>query len=119
MDRPVEVVHTVTPIEQEGTWDAAIKLDLYDWAGNYGVLPKGEHKNVFEFANISELISFMRKELVLQYKWLPKLKLSDDSKRGLDWLADESNRMVGPVYWNRIRVNENVAALEPSVITPS
>ena len=61
----------------------------------------------------TSLLSFMRKEQVLQYKWLPKLNLSDESKRGRDWLADEANRRVGPVYWNRVRVNENVAALEP------
>ena len=116
VDRPIEVIHTVTPIEQEGTWDAAIKLDLENWAGNYGVLPDGEHWNVLEFANLNELLSFMRKELVLQYKWLPQLELSDESKSARDWLANESNRLVGPVYWNRIRVNENVAALEPTVL---
>ena len=53
---------------------------------------------------------------MLQYKWLPQLKLSDESKRGREWLENDSNRRVGPVYWNRIRVNENVAALEPSVV---
>ena len=36
VDRPIEVIHTVTPIEQEGVWDAALKLDLENWAGNYG-----------------------------------------------------------------------------------
>ena len=116
VDRPIEVVHTVTPVEQDGTWDAAIKLDLENWAGNYGVLPDGEHWNVFDFANLSELMSFMRRELILQYKWLPGLQLSDESKRGLEWLEDVSNRLVGPVHWNRIRVNENVAALEPTVV---
>ena len=116
VDRPIEVVHTVTPIEQEGTWDAAIKLDLENWAGNYGVLPDGEHWNVLEFGNLAELLSFMNRELVLRYKWLPNLKLSDDGKRGRDWLTNVSNRRVGPVRWNRIRVNENVAALEPVVV---
>ena len=116
VDRPIEVIHTVTPVEQDGTWDAAIKLDLENWAGNYGVLPDGEHWNVFNFANLTELISFMRRELILQYKWLPGLQLSDESKRGLEWLEDVSNRLVGPVHWNRIRVNENVAALEPTVL---
>ena len=53
----------------------------------------------------------MDKDLVLRFKWLPNLKLSDESKRGREWLEDEANRRVGPVYWNRIRVNENVAAL--------
>ena len=113
VDRPIEVIHTVTPIEQEGTWDASIKLDLENWAGNYGPLPDGEHWNVLEFGNLTELLYFMRKELVLQYKWLRDLHLSDETKRGREWLADEGNRRVGPVYWNRIRVNENVAALEP------
>ena len=116
VDRPIEVVHTVTPIEQEGIWDAAVKLDLENWAGNYGPMPEGEHWNVLEFGNLNELRYFMDKDLVLQYKWLPQLQLSDESKRGRDWLEDEANRRVGPVYWNRIRVNENVAALEPSVV---
>ena len=116
VDRPIEVVHTVTPIEQEGVWDAAVKLDLENWAGNYGILPDGKHWNVLEFGNLSELLSFMNKELVLRFKWLPKLQLSDESKRGRDWLADVDNRRVGPVHWNRVRVNENVAALEPTVV---
>ena len=116
VDCPIEVIHTVTPVEQDGTWDAGIKLDLENWAGNYGPMPDGEHWNVLEFANLQELLSFMRKEQVLQYKWLPNLKLSDASKRGLEWLEDETNRRVGPVHWNRVRVNENVAALEPTVV---
>ena len=116
VDRPIEVVHTVTPITQEGIWDAAITLNLEDWAGNYGPMPDGEHRNNLEFGNLSELLSFMNRELVLRYKWLPNLELSDESKRGRDWLADASNRRVGPVHWNRVRVNENVAALEPSVL---
>ena len=116
VDRPIEVIHTVTPVEQEGTWDAGIYLDLENWAGNYGPLPSGEHWNRLKFGNLSELQSFMRRELVLQYKWLHRLDLSDASKRGLEWLENESNRLVGPVYWNRVRVNENVAALEPSVL---
>ena len=116
VDRPIEVIHTVTPVEQEGTWDAGIYLDLENWAGNYGPLPGGEHWNRLKFGNLSELQSFMRRELVLQYKWLHRLDLSDASKRGLEWLEDEGNRRVGPVYWNRVRVNENVAALEPTVL---
>ena len=42
------------------------------------------------------------RDLVLQYKWLPALKLSDQSKRGLDWLRNEKNRMVGPVEWDQV-----------------
>ena len=114
--RPIEVIHTVTPVEQEGTWDAGIKLNLEDWAGNYGVLPDGEHNNVLEFGSLKELQYFMDKDLVLRFKWLPNLKLSDESKRGRDWLEDDENRLVGPVYWNRVRVNENVAALEPEAV---
>ena len=34
------------------------------------------------------------------------------------WLEDEENRRVGPVEWDRCRVNEDVAALEPSIVTP-
>ena len=71
-----------------------------------------------EFSGVNELISFMEKSLVLRYKWLPDLKLSDESKRGLDWLSDERNRSVGPVEWEHVRVNKNVSALEPSIITP-
>ena len=118
VERPVATIHTVTPITQWGTWDARIELNLYDWAGNYGPMPKGSHANKLEFSGVSELIAFMEKSLVLRYKWLPDLKLSDESKRGLDWLRDERNRAVGPVEWERIRVNENVSALEPSIITP-
>ena len=118
VERPVATIHTVTPITQWGTWDARIKLDLENWAGNYGPMPGGEHWNVLEFSGVSELISFMQGDLVLRYKWLPNLKLNDESKRGLDWLRDEKNRSVGPVEWERIRVNENVSALEPSIITP-
>ena len=74
---------------------------------------------MLEFANIAELISFMEKRSnVLRYKWLPDLKLTDDAKRGLDWLRNEENRRVGPVEWARVRLNENVGALEPSIITP-
>ena len=79
-------------------------------------MPDGEHWNVLEFGSLNELLYFMNKDLVLRFKWLPNLKLSDESKRGRDWLEDESNRRVGPVYWNRVRVNENVAALEPTAV---
>ena len=72
-----ETVHTITPITEYGTWDARIVLNLYDWAGNYSVMPNGEHDNVLEFSGMKELISFMEGDLVLQYKWLPKLKLSE------------------------------------------
>ena len=116
VDRPIEIVQTITPVQQDGIWDAGLKLDLENWAGNYGPMPDGEHWNVLEFGSLSELQSFMQKDLVLRYKWLPGLTLSDDSKRGLEWLSNTAKRLVGPVQWNRIRVNENVAALEPMVL---
>ena len=116
VDKPIEVIHTVTPVEQEGIWDAGIKLNLENWAGYHGPMPSGEHWNILELGSLTELQNFMSKDLVLQYKWLTKLRLSDESKRGLEWLMNENKRRVGPVYWNRVRVNENVAALEPTVL---
>ena len=114
----VETVQTVTPIVQEGIWDAKIELNLYDWAGNYSVMPDGEHDNVLTFSGVNELISFMEGDLVLEYKWLPKLRLSRESMKGLKWLKNEKNRLVGPVEWDEVEVSDNVAALEPSIITP-
>ena len=115
---PVETVHTITPIEQWGIWDARIILNIEDWAGNYGIMPDGEHKNVLEFSGVNELIAFMEGDLVLDYKWLPRLKLTRESMRGLKWLKNEENRRVGPVEWDQVAVNDNVAALEPSIVTP-
>ena len=42
VERPVVTMHTVTPVEQWGVWDARIILNLEDWAGNYGILPGRE-----------------------------------------------------------------------------
>ena len=109
VERPVSTIHTITPVEQWGIWDARIVLNIEDWAGNFGVMPGGKHDNVLEFAGFSDLQAFMRRDLVLRYKWSTKLKLSDESKRGLDWLADEDNRRVGPVEWEKIVVNDNVS----------
>ena len=74
-------------MEQWGVWDARIILNLEDWAGNFGIMPGGKHDNVLEFAGFDDLMAFMRRDLVLRYKWSTKLRLSDDSKRGLKWLA--------------------------------
>ena len=115
---PVETVHTITPIEQWGIWDARIILNIEDWAGNYGIMPDGEHDNVFEFNGVNNLIDFMEGDLVLDYKWLPRLKLTRESMRGLKWLKNEENRRVGPVEWEEVSVNDNVAALEPTIVTP-
>ena len=38
IERPVLTLQTVTPMTQYGIWDCArLHLNLYDWAGNYGV----------------------------------------------------------------------------------
>ena len=118
IQRPVVTLHTITPITQWGIWDSRIVLDMENWAGNYGPMPGGEKKNVLEFSGFDELISFMHGDHVLRYKWLKNLKLSGESKRGLKWLENAENRRVGPVEWERIRVNENVGSLEPSIIDP-
>ena len=68
----VETVHTVKSITQTGIWDARIVLNIEDWAGNYGIMPDGEHSNELEFSGVDELISFMEGDLVLRYKWLPR-----------------------------------------------
>ena len=94
-------------------------LIIYDWAGNYGVMPDGEHDNVLEFSGVARAhFAFMEGDLVLDYKWLPRLRLTRESMRGLKWLKNEENRRVGPVEWDQVAVNDNVAALEPSIITP-
>ena len=118
VERPVSTIHTITPITQWGIWDARIVLNVEDWAGYHGALPSGEHKNILKFAAIRELIDFLEKDLVLQYKWIKNFNLSDEMKAGLKWLKNEKNRLVGPVEWDRIRVNENVAGLEPTIIEP-
>ena len=118
VERNVETIHTITPIEQWGIWDCAVKLNLEDWAGNYGVLPDGEHSNVFEFASLRQVLAFLDHDLVLQYRWLPRLRLGEDTVRGREWLRNEANRLVGPVQYDQISVNENVAALEPTVLEP-
>ena len=121
IERPVATLHTITPITQHGLWDCAeLVLDLENWTGERAgsVVPGGEHWNVLRFAGLHDLAAFMRRDLVLRFKWSNRLRLSDEGKRALRWLEDESNRRVGPVEWERITVNENVSALEPSIITP-
>ena len=44
-------------------WDALIELNIEDWAGNYGPMPGGEHKNVLTFPSIQNLIDFLEKDL--------------------------------------------------------
>ena len=85
VDRPIEVVHTVTPVEQDGTWDAAIKLDLENWAGNYGVLPDGEHWNVFEFANLvrTDVLHAERVDLAIQVAPRPPVERRIQARAGM------------------------------------
>ena len=116
---PVMSIQTIQPVTQWGIWDVGkIVLDLYDWAGNRGIMPSGKHWNVLEFNGLNELLDFMRRELVLQYPWSSKYRPSEAAKAGMAWLADETNRNVGPVEWDRVTENENTGALEPSIVTP-
>ena len=120
IERPVATLHTITPVTQHGLWDCAeVVLNLEDWTGERSgsVLPDGEHSNVLKFAGLNDLAAFMRRDLVLRYKWSNRLRLSDEGRKALRWLEDDSNRRVGPVEWDKITVNENVSALEPSIIT--
>ena len=74
-----------------------------------------------EFAGFDDLMAFMRQgpgaEVQVEHQALktePRLQ-----ERSVKWLADESNREVGPVEWERIRVNDNVSsALEPTIVEP-
>ena len=115
--RSVQTIQTITPMTAYGIWDSPIRLNIEDWAGNYGIMPRGEHWNVLEFASMNELIAFMQRKLVLRWQWSDKLRLSAESRRGLKWLINEKNREVGPVEWDQVHVNENVGALEPSIVT--
>ena len=72
IERPVATLHTITPITQHGLWDCAeIALDLENWTGERpgSPLPDGEHWNVLKFAGLNDLAAFMRRDLVLRYKW--------------------------------------------------
>ena len=111
-ERPVLVLQTSTPITQFGEWDARIKINLYDWSGNYGPMKGGEHKNELVFAGSGELISFIQGDLILQYPWTKNWKRGKALKAGLVWLREKENRHVGPVEWDRIFLNENVSALQ-------
>ena len=119
IERPIMSIQTIQPVTQWGIWDVGkIRLNLYDWAGNRGIMPSGRHWNVLEFNGLNELLDFMRRELVLQYPWSSKYRPSDKAEAGMKWLAKESNRHVGPVEWDRVTLNDNTGALEPSIITP-
>ena len=77
IERPVVTLQTTTPMTQWGVWDCGIlHLNVYDWAGNYGALPDGKHKNELELNGLGELLDLMKGNLVLQYKWSSKYKPS-------------------------------------------
>ena len=119
IERPIVTLQAITPVTQWGIWDCGkIKLDLYDWSGNHSILPSGRHSNILEFNGLKELLDFMNRELVLQYRWSEKYRPSSKARAGMNWLADERNRYVGPVEWDRVRVNENTGSLEPTIVTP-
>ena len=117
IERPVLTLQTITPMTQWGIWDCAkITFNLYDWAGNNSIMPGGEHKNELEFNGLDDVLAFMRRESVLRWKWSKNYRPSKASRKGMEWLADEENRKVGPVEWDEVRLNEDVAALEPSIV---
>ena len=119
IERPVLKLQTSTPMKQWGIWDCArLHLNLYDWAGNYGALPGGEHKNELVLNGLGELLDLMKGNLVLQYKWSAGYKPNKAVREAIAWLEDEENRRVGPVEWDRVHLNEDVAAVEPSIVTP-
>ena len=120
IERPVLKLQTKTPMTQWGVWDCGrLIINVYDWAGNYGALPGGKHKNVLELAGLSELLDLMKGNLVLQYPWSAQYRPSFDVRAGMAWLEEESKREVGPVEWDRVRLNEDVASIEPSIVTPA
>ena len=119
VERPVVTLQTITPMTQWGIWDCAkLHLDIYDWAGYSSVLPSGRHKNQIVLNGLGELLDLMKGNLVLQYKWSAKYKPTSAVRAGIKWLENENNRRVGPVEWDRVRLNEDVASLEPSIVTP-
>ena len=119
VERPVVTLQTTTPMTQWGNWDCArLHLNIYDWAGNYGALPGGKHKNELVLNGFNELVDLIKGNLPLQYPWSAKYKPSKETREGLAWLENVSNIEVGPVEWDRVRLNEDVASLEPSVVTP-
>ena len=114
IERPLMTLQTIQPVAQWGIWDCGqIIINIYDWAGDRSIMPSGEHSNVLKFNGLAELVSFMRREFVLQYPWSEKYRPSDEARAGLRWLKDESKRNVGPVEWDRVRINEDVAAIQP------
>ena len=81
------------------------------------MLPDGEHSNVLEFASLKELQYFMDKDQVRALQVAAQPQVVDESKRGREWLEDVRQ----PPRWASllepgVRVNENVAALEPTVL---
>ena len=119
IERPVVTLQTTTPMTQWGNWDCArLHLNIYDWAGYRGALPSGEHKNEFVLNGFSELVDLIKGNLVLQYPWSEKYRPSMETKEGVAWLEDVKHIEVGPVEWDKVRLNEDVASLEPSIVTP-
>ena len=119
IERPVLKLQTTTPMTQWGIWDCGrIHLNIYDWAGNYGALPSGKHKNKLTLNGFRELLDLMKGNLPLQYPWSAKYRPSKEVREGIKWLEDGDQRRVGPVEWDRVRLNEDVASLEPSIVTP-
>ena len=118
IERPVVTLQTVQPVSQWGIWDSPLTLDIYNWAGNYGPMPRGKHWNILRFTGLEELASFIRRELVLTYPWTAHWKPSGEVLKALAWLENVANRHVGPVEWDRVRIAKDTGSIEPSIITP-
>ena len=80
--------------------------------------PSGKHKNKLTLNGFRELLDLMKGNLPLQYPWSAKYRPSKAVREGIKWLEDGDQRRVGPVEWDRVRLNEDVASLEPSIVTP-
>ena len=73
---------------------------------------------MLKFGGLNDLAAFMRRDLVLRYKWSNEAAAERRRPQGAAVAGRmRDNRRVGPVEWERISVNENVSALEPSIIT--
>ena len=119
VERPVVTMHTITPVEQWGIWDARIMCSTSRTGPATSVsCPGGKHDNVLGVRGLRRPDGLhAARSGTCATSGAPR----SEAERRLQartgkWLADESNRQVGPVEWERIRVNDNVSALEPTII---
>ena len=117
LERYIAKIQTVTPISQWGIWDCGeIVFNLYDWAGNNSVLPDGRHDHKYTFAGFAEFVDFLNGNLSLRYPFMDNYRPDRDVRAAIRWLENTANRQVGPVEWDRVSVNDDVAALVPTLL---